>query len=107
MGFAVILNPVLMKRMLIFWRQGKRIYLGGILRATFGVIFLLSALEAGFSWAIYWLGVFMLMAALLIFALGLEKVKAMLGWWDKRPPVILRLMGFLTFAIGVLIIYSA
>ena len=107
MGITVILNPNVMKKMISFWRQDKRIYLAGLLRALFGTVFLLSVLQARLPVVIYVLGILMLLGALIIFILGLEKVKTILAWWDKKPHSVLRLMAILILAIGVLVIYSA
>ena len=107
MGITVILNPNVMKKMISYWRQGKRIYIGGLLRAVFGTIFLLSVLQARLPEVIYVLGILFLITALIIFIMGLEKAKAVLGWWDKRPLFILRIMSILVLAIGALVIYSA
>ena len=107
MGFINLLNPKPMKKMISFWRKDKRIYAGGLLRALFGVIFLLSTPQARLPMVIYVLGILMLLGASLIFILGLEKAKAILNWWDKKPYSILRLMGILILVIGALVIYCA
>ena len=106
-GFLAFLNPGIMKNMIAYRIQGKRVYLGGVINAVLGTIFLASAMEARFSWVIYWSGVLMLMKALLIFAMGLQRAKAMLGWWEKRPGTFLRLYGLLVSAIGILILWAA
>jgi small-conductance mechanosensitive channel len=105
-GVANILNPNLMKKMISFWRQGKRIYAGGLLRLLFGGIFLLSYSRARIPGVIGVLGIFIFLAGIAIFILGLEKIKAVLGWWDKKPDFILRLIATLILAIGVLVIYA-
>ncbi len=107
MGVAIMLNPSVMKKMISFWRKGKKLYAGGLLRVLFGVIFLVSSSQAMFPWVIYILGILMLLGAALIFILGLEKAKAILDWWDRKPHSVLRLMAILILAIGVLVIYSA
>jgi small-conductance mechanosensitive channel len=107
MGFINVLNPNVMKKMISFWRKGKNIYAGALLRVLFGVIFLWSVTQARLPWVIYILGILMLLGAALIFILGLEKTKKILDWWDKKPHSVLRLIAILILAIGVLVIYSA
>jgi len=107
MGLTIIFNPEVMKKMIAYWKQGKRIYAGGLLRALFGVIFLLSVPQARLAAVMYGLGILVLISALIVFAMGLEKIKVTLDWWDKKPSSMLRIMGLLAFAIGFLIIYSA
>lgn len=107
MGIVNILNPNVMKKMLSFWREGKRIYAGGALRILFGAIFLWSYSQARFQVVIYALGILMLLGGASIFILGLDKMKTMLDWWDKKPSSILRLIAVLLLIIGALVIYSA
>jgi len=107
MGFLILLNPRLMKRMIVFWKQGKRLYLGALIRILFGVVFLLSASQARLSGVMVGLGIFSLLAGMLIFILGLNRLKAILDWWDKKPDLILRLVSLIILAFGALVIYSA
>lgn len=106
MGVIVVAKPQIMRKMVAFWRQDKRIYLGGLLRMLFGAIFLLSASQARLPVVMAILGIFLLVAGMLIFILKLEKIKAMLERWSKRPSYVLRLMGTIVLIIGLLIIYS-
>ncbi|MDD5155064.1 MAG: DUF2065 family protein [Candidatus Omnitrophica bacterium] len=106
MGVIVVLIPVVMRKMVAFWRKNNRIYLGGLIRMIFGAIFLLSAPRARLSTVMTLAGLFSLIAGLLIFILKPEKIKMMLERWDKRPDSVLRLMGAVVFAFGALIIYS-
>jgi uncharacterized membrane protein HdeD (DUF308 family) len=107
MGGIVIANPNAIRNMLSFWQQGQMLYLGGLLRVLFGVIFISSSSKARFPWVIYVLGVLTLLAGALIFIWGLEKTKTILGWWNKKPPSFARLTAVFILALGVLIIYSA
>ncbi|MDD5166917.1 MAG: hypothetical protein PHQ57_05980 [Candidatus Omnitrophica bacterium] len=109
MGLVNLINPILMKKMISFWKQGKRIYAGGLLRVLFGVIFLLASSYSRVRQpcVLAVLGVLMILGGMLIFILGPEKMKAILGWWDKKPASILRLIAILALAIGTLVIYSA
>lgn len=107
MGLIIFSNPELMKKMISYWRNGNRLYIGGLLRVIFGVIFLFSAFRARSPAFMAALGIFLVIAGMLIFVLGLEKIKKMLDWWDEKPFSVLRLVSIIIFAIGVLIIYSA
>jgi hypothetical protein len=107
MGAVIILNPQIMKNMVMFWRQGKKLYFAGVLRILFGVIFLLSVSRAKIPVVMLVFGIFSLIAGILVFILGLEKIRGMLDWWQKRPNGILRLMALLVLILGFLIVYSA
>jgi len=105
-GLMVFLNPQAARKMMVFWRQGKNLYLGGLIRLLLGGILLYYMPQARLPQVIFALGVLALVGGLLIFVLGLEKLKGVLGWWDKKPDSLLRLLSLLVFAFGALIIYS-
>lgn len=107
MGVWELLAPKIMKRMIAYWREGKRIYLGVMLRILFGMIFILSASQARRPQVIATLGALVVTVGILALILSLEKTKAILNWLEKKPDSFLRLAGLLVIAIGALIIYSA
>jgi len=106
MGAVILLNPVAMRWLIDFWKEGKRIYLVGLLRLLIGIILLLAASQCKLPGVVTTLGILILLGGLLIFLLGLEKVRSMLDWWSKKPPAALRLMGSIALAIGLLLFYS-
>jgi uncharacterized protein YjeT (DUF2065 family) len=90
-----------------FFKQGRRMYFAALIRLALAVVFLLSASQCRFFWVIFAFGVLLIISGLLIFILGLEKVKSYVNWWQKQPLVLLRVMALIGLAIGALIIYSA
>lgn len=107
MGVAILLNPKIARGMMAFWRQGKRIYLGGLIRILLGILFLASASGARLPQVIFVLGVLALLGGLLIFILGPKKTGAVFEWWDKKPEYLLRLLSLVVITFGALIVYSA
>lgn len=107
MGITILLSPSTMKKIIIFWKQGKRLYAAGILRLLIGIILLLAASQCRLVGVVVWLGILTLIGGIIIFALGLQKIKSFLDWWSKKPPLLLRLWGVIALAIGALLIYSA
>lgn len=106
-GCIIMLNPEVFNIIMNFWKQGKKIYLAGALRLIFGVVFLFTARECKFPVVIYVMGALMVIGGALLFILGQQKINALFGWWEKKSPVVLRIMGFAALAIGSLILYSA
>jgi uncharacterized protein YjeT (DUF2065 family) len=106
-GIVYLLRPDVMKRLMEFFKQGKRIYFAGLMRFALAVVFLLGARECDISWVIAAFGVLFLIGGLLIFILGAEKLKSIIDWWQKKSPLLLRLMALIALAIGAVIIYSA
>ena len=106
-GIVYLLKPDVMKRIMEFFKQGKRIYFAGLLRLVLAVIFLLAARECDITWVIVLFGILFLMGGVLIFILGPEKIRRILDWYQKQSVLFLRLLALIALAIGAIIIYSA
>jgi len=106
-GVLFMLVPEAAKRMIAFWKEGRRIYLAGAVRLVFSVIFLSAVFECRVSWAIYTFGILMLMGGGAIFAMGPEKAKSIIGKVEKMPVKWLRPFSIIIVAAGALILYSA
>lgn len=105
-GLGFMSSPNMFKQFIAFFGRGKRLYLAGMLRFLIGTILLTTALRCQRPAIIIAFGVLFIIGGVLIFALGLEKVKSILSWWDKKPALTMRLMGLLAFLIGVLLVYA-
>jgi len=105
-GLGFILNPNMLKQVIAFFGKGKRLYLAGVLRLLIGIILLTTALRCEKPAIIVVFGILFIIGGVLIFALGLEKVKSILSWWDKKGALTMRLMGLLASLIGVLLVYA-
>jgi hypothetical protein len=102
-----LLKPDIMKRVLKFFKQGKRIYFAGLVRLVLAVVFLLAARECDITWVIVIFGVLFLISGLSIFMIGAEKLKSMLDWFQNKSALFLQVMAVIILAIGAIIIYSA
>jgi len=106
-GLVFILQPNIMKSMLNFFKQGRRLYFAGLIRFALAVVFLLAARECGITWVIAAFGILFLISGLLIFMLGLDRLKSIIEWWQRQPFLLLRVIALLTLLFGAIIIYSA
>ena len=107
MGIIFLINPKLYKQYIAFWEKGRRLYIGGILGILLGVILLLAASQCRLVGVIVTLGIITLAKGILILALGPERMKSMLRWWQRRPLLVLRLLTPIAIAVGALLLYSA
>ena len=105
-GIVFIINPKSLKRYIAFWLQGKRLYAVGVSRFISGGILLLSFSQCRIKWTIFILGVLNILAGLPYFIRGIEGMKAMLSFWEQRPPKAVRILGIAYLALGLIIIYS-
>lgn len=107
MGVMYLLKPKTLKQFVAFFEKGRRLYIAGILRIVIGVILLAAASQCRLVGVVLALGVLALIGGIVIFILGLERIKSMLNWWNKRSPLVLRLVALVALALGALLLYSA
>ena len=107
MAIVCLLKPDVMKQIMEFFKNGKRIYIAGLVRLILAVVFLLSARECRQFWVIFVFGILFLISGLLVFMIGAEKLRPMLGWFQNKSALFLRVMAVIILAIGAVIIYSA
>ncbi|MFA5252111.1 MAG: hypothetical protein WC454_05965 [Phycisphaerae bacterium] len=101
------LKPDVMKSLMEFFKQGRRVYFAALMRFVLAIVFLLAADQCRYFWVIFAFGVLFIISGLLIFILGLEKVKSYISWWQKQPAMLLRIVALIGLGLGALIIYSA
>ena len=106
-GIVYLLRPDVMKWLMEFFKQGKRIYFAGLIRFALAVVFLLGARECKRFWVIFAFGILFIIGGLLIFILGPEKIKSIIDWWQKQSILLFRVIALITLAFGAIIIYSA
>lgn len=107
MGVIFLINPKVLKQYFSFWKQEKRLRIGGIGALLFGVIFLIAASQCRLAWLITALGIWSIIKGVLLLTLDQKKIYAYLDWWVNKSISITRFLGFIALAIGILIIYSA
>ncbi len=107
MGIIFLMNQKALKQYFSFWKQEKRLRIGGIGAILFGIIFLIAASQCRLAWLITVLGIWSIIKGVLLLTLAQKKINAYLDWWLERPLSVIRLLGIVVLAFGVLIIYSA
>jgi len=106
-AIVYFLKPDALKHMMQFFKKGRRLYLAGLIRFALAVVFLLAAGDCRSTKVIAAFGILFIIAGLLIFTLGLERLKAILDWYQQQSPLIFRVIALIALAIGVIIIYAA
>jgi len=106
-GIVYLLRPDIMKWLMEFFKKGKRIYFAGVIRFALAIVFLVGALKCKYPKVIIAFGILFIIGGLLIFALGPEKIRRMLEWYQKQPVLIFRVIAVIVLAIGLTIIFSA
>ncbi|MCK4307559.1 hypothetical protein KAW50_04960, partial [candidate division WOR-3 bacterium] len=93
-------------RFITFWEKGRRLYIAGILRIVFAIILLFSASQCRAVGVVLAFGILFLIGGIIIFTLGLKKLKSILKRWSQKSPLVFRLLGIVTLGIGILLLYS-
>ncbi|UCF15933.1 MAG: hypothetical protein JSW59_00445 [Phycisphaerales bacterium] len=105
-GVVYLLRPELLKRLMNFFKKGKRIYLPGLLRLTLAVIFFLGARECRYPWVIFASGIIFLTGGLLIFTLGPQRIRWILDWYEEQPTLVFRVIALVVIIFGAIVIFS-
>lgn len=100
MGLVYLLKPKVLHGLMDFFKKGSRIYLVGLARFALAIVFLLAARECDLTWVIVVFGI-------LIFGLGLRRVKVLMQWYQAQSPLLLRFVGLIVLAVGIVIMYAA
>jgi hypothetical protein len=105
-GLLELLKPLLINKLLDFFKYGNRIYLVAVLRFIFAVIFLLAARECRVPWLVIVFGVLLLISGALVLIIGPDRLRPMIDWFQKQT-LFARAMGLVTIVIGAILIYAA
>ncbi len=106
-GVAYFVKPGMIKPYMAFWKNKKRLYLGGALAFLIGIVLLLAASQCRWTGFIVAFGILSVAKGIWLFIISQEKAISILDWWTKRPIIWLRVHALCAVIIGVLLIYSA
>ena len=107
MGLAYLLRPAIIKKLMVFFKKGNRIYLPGLIRFALAIIFFVGARECRYFWIIFACGIIFLLSGLLIFMLGPEKIRRMFNWYENQPDMFFRVIALIVLIFGAIVILSA
>jgi uncharacterized protein YjeT (DUF2065 family) len=106
-GLTFLIRPAPMKKFISYMKEANRIYVIGVLRLVFGAVFILAAPQAGCGAMIMVIGILMVIGGALIFALGRDRVKAVMERYLNMPDSSMRLFAIVPVLLGILILFSA
>lgn len=88
------------------WTRQSGVYLAVIIRLLFGVALLAAASESRFPVFISGLGIFVVIAALLVPLLGMTRIRGLVDWWKARPAWAIRAWAGVAALFGAFIVYA-
>ena len=107
LGLIFMLKENAFKNYISFWRNEKRLKIGGVVAFLFGILFLMAAPQCRMSWLIVVLGIWSIIKGGLLLMLSPKKLFAYFDWWSNKPYSSLRYFGIIAMAFGGLLVYSA
>ena len=107
MGIAYLLKPGIIKKLMRFFKKGKRIYFAGLVRFVLAIVFFVAARECRHFWIIFASGVIFLIGGLLIFTIGPDKIRRIFDWYEQQSALVFRVIAVVVLAFGIIIIFSA
>ncbi len=107
LGLLYLLKPGVGRALARFFAQGRRLYIGGVVRLALAVLFLLAATESRNREIIGVFGIVFLFRALIIFLAGPARLRPMLMWFLGRSLVWGRIVGGIVLILGGIIVYAA
>lgn len=105
-GVALVLRPQFYRHLLRFFAKGRLVYVAGFLKIILGVVFFIAALNCSHKWIIILFGILLLFGGMLLVLIKIDRIKAMLIWWEQRPDISFRILGIAAIIIGVIVAYA-
>lgn len=107
LGLSFAFKPHTLRRLIQFFCQGNNIYLVGLVRIILGIIFLISATQCRKTGIMITLGVVVLLAGVLVFIMGRERINKIAQQVINSSDIALRGLSLVLLILGALILYSA
>jgi cell division protein FtsW (lipid II flippase) len=105
MGVLVIVSPARVNDLARLFTDKTGMWVASAIRAVLGLGLLAAASESKAPMVLRTLGLIILIVAILIPILGLDRHRKMIDWWLARPRTMQIGWGAVTFVFGILLIY--
>jgi hypothetical protein len=108
LGIAGLAAPTRMSRALDGFKSSPgKIYGWAGVRVLMGLILILGASGTAFPTLIRFIGAVLVLKAALVPLLGLDRVRALLEWFQTRTPLLIRFLFFLVASFGAFLVWAA
>lgn len=105
-GITFMIRPDAMKEFLNYWKQGSKLYSIGFIRLMFGGILFLAAPYCTDSITVAIIGGIVFVIGTIALVFDLNNLKSIVSWWDEKADSFIRLVSFIPFLLGLLVLYS-
>lgn len=109
LGVAGLVAPTQMSRAINDGFRTSPIKIDGWagIRVLLGAILILGASDTVFPTLIRFIGAALVLKAALVPVLGLDRVRSLLGWFQDRPPLLIRFLFLLVATFGAFLVWAA
>jgi hypothetical protein len=104
---GVMLPAQLLHAVRAAWQYRAALFVAVMVRFLVGVLLVMAAPHSRFPLVFEILGWLALVAALLILAIGRERIGRLLDWWSRRSRPAIRLWSLAGLAFGCILVYGA
>jgi uncharacterized protein YjeT (DUF2065 family) len=105
-GLAFLAMPETLKRYVVFWSQGARLYLVGMGRVLCAAILFVAAPHARFPWVVAGGGFLNVILGIPYFIRSIERTRRVVSSWERRPPAAVRSLGIVSIIVGAALMFS-
>ncbi|HUE41299.1 MAG TPA: hypothetical protein VMO75_05160 [Chthoniobacterales bacterium] len=105
LGVVIIFRPTLARDLARLFVDKTGMWVATAIRAVLGLGLLAAASDSKAPMALRILGLLVLIVAIAMPILGLERHRQMIDWWLARPRMVEMLCGATAFVFGVGLIY--
>jgi hypothetical protein len=107
MGLVFLTNSKALKQYIAFWKQDKKIQIGGMIALLFGIVFLMAAAQCRLTWLINILGIWSIIKGVVLLTFKKKKLYGYFDWWLNKPDSVMRVISVIVLIFGILLIYAA
>jgi hypothetical protein len=103
-GVTFLIKLDWMKQVIAFWKEGNRVYWAGAIRLTVGIILLAASPAARVPISAGILGLLFLVSGIVIFVMGAEEARKMIGTFESQSSALMRLLAVIVIIFSALIL---
>lgn len=105
-GLFWLVQPKHLVTLIERWKHPSRFWFAVLVRLVLGIVFLIVAPACRVPVVIQVFGGIAIAAALIILALGQQRLDRFIAWWLSRSPAVIRVSASFAVVFGALLVYA-
>jgi hypothetical protein len=104
-GIVGLVDPALLLDATSFTRTSVGLYIVAIIRVSFGLVLIGVAATSRMPRTVRILGAFIVLSGIITPFVGVERARAIVGWWSAQGDAFMRAWASLAVIFGLFVIY--